>query len=42
MGINKLNFENMADLSKVLKMSIDKLRYIYPNELKEIIKNIRK
>lgn len=41
MDINKLNFENIADLKRVLKMPIDKLKYISPSELREIIKDIK-
>ena len=37
MDINNFNFENIADLRKALKMPIDKLKYIYPNELERII-----
>ena len=40
--INKLNFEKIADLKKVLKMPKDKMRYIAPDELAVIIKEIKK
>jgi hypothetical protein len=42
MEINKLNFESMSDLKKVLKMPKSKIKYISPVEFKEIIKDVKK
>ena len=42
MDINKLNFENIGDLKKVLRMPKDSLKYICPSEFKDLIKDVDK
>jgi hypothetical protein len=41
MNINKLNFESIRDLTKVLKLKKDRLEYIYPSKLEEIINDVK-
>ncbi len=41
-SLNKLNFEGIRDLKKVLRMPKSEMKYISPTEFKEIIRDVEK